>query len=93
MGVIKLSHGTDITPLDNSAKIQFIHPVCKAEKGLQFPKSDITQANGLSTMLIARGLVYDYQFTINKKKRIYLINLKRFLKRITETMQIIPITI
>ena len=62
MAVTKLSHSTDITPLDNSAKIQFICPVCKAEKVLQFPKSVITQAKGLSTMSIASGLVCEHQF-------------------------------
>jgi len=62
MALTKLSHSTDITPLDHSAKIQFICPVCKAEKVLQFPKSVITQAKGLSTMSIARGLVCEHQF-------------------------------
>ncbi len=62
MAITKLTHSTDITPLDNSAKIQFICPVCKAEKVLQFPKSVITQAKGLSTMSIARGLVCEHQF-------------------------------
>ena len=62
MAVTKLSHSTDITPLDNPAKIQFICPVCKAEKALQFPKSVITQAKGLSTLSIASGLVCEHQF-------------------------------
>ena len=62
MAVTKLSQSTDITPLDNPAKIQFICPVCKAEKILQFPKSVITQAKGLSTMSIAKGLVCEHQF-------------------------------
>ena len=62
MAVTKLSHPTDITPLDNPAKIQFICPVCKAEKALQFPKSVITQAKGLSTLSIASGLVCEHQF-------------------------------
>jgi len=62
MAVTKLSHSTDITPLDDSANIKFICPVCKAEKVLQFPKSVITQAKGLSTMSIARGLVCEHQF-------------------------------
>jgi len=62
MAITKLTHSTDITPLDNSAKIQFICPVCKAEKVLQFPKSVISQAKGLSTMSIAKGLVCEHQF-------------------------------
>jgi hypothetical protein len=62
MATTKLSHSTDITPLDNPAKIRFICPVCKAEKVLQFPKSVITQAKGLSTMSIASGLVCEHQF-------------------------------
>ena len=62
MALTKLSHSTDITPLDNPAKIQFICPVCKAEKALQFPKSVITQAKGLSTLSIASGLVCEHQF-------------------------------
>jgi hypothetical protein len=62
MAVTKLSHSTDITPLDDSAKIQFVCPVCKSEKVLHFPKSVITQAKGLSTMSIASGLVCEHQF-------------------------------
>ena len=62
MAITKLTHSTDITPLDNSAKIQFICPVCKAEKVLEFPKSVITQAKGLSTLSIASGLVCEHQF-------------------------------
>ncbi|MBY8989162.1 MAG: hypothetical protein KGD58_00265 [Candidatus Lokiarchaeota archaeon] len=62
MAVTKLSQDTDITPLDNSAKIQFICPVCKSEKALDFPKSVITNAKGLTTMSIAKGLVCKHQF-------------------------------
>jgi len=62
MAITKLTHSTDITPLDNSANIKFICPVCKAEKVLQFPKSVIAQAKGLSTMSIASGLVCEHQF-------------------------------
>jgi len=62
MAVTKLSQDTDIIPLDNSAKIQFICPVCKSEKALDFPKSVITNAKGLTTMSIAKGLVCKHQF-------------------------------
>lgn len=62
MAVTKISQDADITPLDNSAKIQFICPVCKSEKALDFPKSVITNAKGLTTMSIARGLVCEHQF-------------------------------
>ncbi len=41
---------------------QFICPVCKSEENLQFPKSIVKKANGLTTMSIARGLVCDHQF-------------------------------
>ena len=62
MAVTKLSHSTDITHLDDSAKIQFICPVCKSEKALDFPKSVITNAKGLTTMSIAKDLVCKHQF-------------------------------
>jgi hypothetical protein len=62
MAVTKLSHSTEITPLEDSAKIRFACPVCKSEKVLLFPKSVISQAKGLSTMSIASGLVCDHQF-------------------------------
>jgi hypothetical protein len=62
MAVTKVSQDTDITPLEESAKIQFICPVCKSEKILDFPKSVITNAKGLTTMSIANGLVCEHQF-------------------------------
>ncbi|MFX0080514.1 MAG: hypothetical protein ACFE94_02065 [Candidatus Hodarchaeota archaeon] len=62
MGVTKLSNSTDITPVEDSAKIRFVCPVCKSEKVLYFPKSVITQSKGLSTMSIASGLVCEHQF-------------------------------
>jgi hypothetical protein len=62
MAVTKLSQDADITHLENSAKIQFICPVCKSEKALDFPKSVISNAKGLTTMSIAKGLVCEHQF-------------------------------
>jgi hypothetical protein len=62
MAVTKLSQDIGITHLDDSAKIQFICPVCKSEKVLDFPKSVITNAKGLTTMSIAKGLVCEHQF-------------------------------
>lgn len=62
MAVTKVSQDTDITPLEESAKIQFICPVCKSEKALDFPKSVINNAKGLTTMSIAKGLVCEHQF-------------------------------
>ncbi|MCW3997177.1 MAG: hypothetical protein NWF10_01235, partial [Candidatus Bathyarchaeota archaeon] len=62
MAITKLAQGTDIPSFNDSATIHFICPICKSEKGLDFPKSVITQAKGLTTMSIARGLVCDHQF-------------------------------
>ncbi|MFX1377276.1 MAG: hypothetical protein ACFFA0_15855 [Promethearchaeota archaeon] len=62
MAVTKLSHDTDIIPLDDSAKIQFICPICKSEKVMEFPKSVIAKAKGLTTMSVAKGLVCEHQF-------------------------------
>jgi len=62
MAVTKLTQTHEITTPTNSTKIQFICPVCKSEKSLQFPKSIVKKANGLTTMSIARGLVCDHQF-------------------------------
>jgi hypothetical protein len=62
MAVTKASQDADITPSEESAKIQFICPVCKCEKALNFPKSVITNAKGLTTMSIAKGLVCEHQF-------------------------------
>ncbi len=62
MAVTKLTHTHEITTPTNTTKIQFICPVCKFEKNLQFPKSIVNKANGLTTMSIARGLVCKHQF-------------------------------
>ena len=62
MAITKLTHGTEITSLDDSAKIQFICPVCKSEKILSFPRTIVNQATGLTTMSIAKGLVCEHQF-------------------------------
>jgi len=72
MAVTKLSQDTDITHLDDSAKIHFICPVCKSEKALDFPKSVITKAKGLTTMSIAKGLVCEHQFQafVDKNKMV-----------------------
>ena len=62
MAITKLTHGTEIASLDDSAKIQFICPVCKCEKILSFPRTIVNQATGLTTMSIAKGLVCEHQF-------------------------------
>ena len=62
MAVTKLTHTPEITTPTNTTHIQFICPVCKSEKSLQFPKSIVDKAKGLTTMSIARGLVCDHQF-------------------------------
>lgn len=62
MAITKLAQETDISSFNDSATIHFICPICKSEKGLEFPKSVITQAKGLTTMSIARGLVCDHHF-------------------------------
>ena len=46
----------------NTAKIDFICPVCKSRKALEVPKSVIEDAKQLTTMSIARGLVCEHQF-------------------------------
>ena len=62
MAVTKLINTPEITTPTNTTTIQFICPVCKSEKSLQFPKSIVNKANGLTTMSIARGLVCEHQF-------------------------------
>jgi len=62
MAVTKISQDTPIAPLEESAKIKFICPVCKSEKVLDFPKSVIINAKGLTTMSIAKDLVCEHQF-------------------------------
>ncbi|KKK44978.1 hypothetical protein LCGC14_0748010 [marine sediment metagenome] len=62
MAITKLAPKTDLNSLDNSTHIQFICPVCKTKKSLKFPKTVISQAKGLTTMSIARGLVCKHQF-------------------------------
>jgi len=62
MAVTKLTHTPEITTPTNTTQIQFICPVCKSEKSLQFPKSIVDKAKGLTTMSIARGLVCEHQF-------------------------------
>ena len=62
MAITKLTQDVDLPPPDNSAGIQFICPVCKTNKSLQFPKSIVNQAKGLTTMSIAKGLVCNHQF-------------------------------
>jgi len=62
VAVTKLSQTHEITTPTSTTTIQFICPVCKSEKSLQFPKSIVNKANGLTTMSIARGLVCGHQF-------------------------------
>ena len=62
MAVTKLTHTPEITTPTNTTQIQFICPVCKSEKSLQFPKSIVDKAKGLTKMSIARGLVCEHQF-------------------------------
>ncbi len=62
MAITKPTQNADTTSLNDSTQIRVICPVCKAEKILRFPKSVITQAKGLTTMSIAKGLVCDHQF-------------------------------
>ncbi len=62
MAVTKQTHTPEITTCTNTTKIRFICPVCKSEKSLQFPKSIVDKAKGLTTMSIASGLVCKHQF-------------------------------
>jgi len=43
-------------------QIQFICPICKSEKLLDFPTSAISNSKHLTTMSIAKGLICDHQF-------------------------------
>jgi hypothetical protein len=61
MAVTKLAHTTEIVPT-NTTQIKFICPVCKSENSLQFPRSIVDKAKGLTTMSIASGLVCEHQF-------------------------------
>jgi hypothetical protein len=62
MAITKLTEMAETSSYDNSATITFTCPICKTKKGLNFPKSVITQAKGLTTMSIAKGLVCKHQF-------------------------------
>ncbi|MHA1913434.1 MAG: hypothetical protein ACW986_07580 [Promethearchaeota archaeon] len=62
MAITKLTQMAETSSYDNSATIKFTCPICKTKKGLNFPKSVITQAKGLTTMSIAKGLVCEHQF-------------------------------
>jgi hypothetical protein len=61
MAVTKLTHTPEIAPT-NTTHIKFICPVCKSENTLQFPRSIVDKAKGLTTMSIASGLVCKHQF-------------------------------
>ncbi|MFX1426875.1 MAG: hypothetical protein ACFFBE_10515 [Promethearchaeota archaeon] len=62
MAITKPVHESNIPSLEETKGITFICPVCKSEKALQFPKSIIAEAKGLTTMSIAKGLVCGHQF-------------------------------
>ncbi|MFX1279748.1 MAG: hypothetical protein ACFFA3_10050 [Promethearchaeota archaeon] len=62
MAITKPVHDSNIPSYEETKGITFICPVCKSEKVLQFPKSVIAQAKGLTTMSIAKGLVCGHQF-------------------------------
>ncbi|MHA2130797.1 MAG: hypothetical protein ACW99L_12560, partial [Promethearchaeota archaeon] len=62
MAITKLTQDINLPSTDDSARIEFICPVCKTSKSLNSPKSVINQAKGLTTMSIARGLVCKHQF-------------------------------
>ncbi|MHA2282802.1 MAG: hypothetical protein ACXAC5_18315 [Promethearchaeota archaeon] len=62
MAATKLTHTPEIITPPNTTHIQFICPVCKSEKSLEFPRSIVDKAKGLTTMSIARGLVCEHQF-------------------------------
>ncbi|MFW9822245.1 MAG: hypothetical protein ACFFE4_04895 [Candidatus Thorarchaeota archaeon] len=61
MAVTKLTHTPEIIP-ENTTKIRFICPVCKASKNLQTPRSIVDKAKGMTTMSIASGLVCEHHF-------------------------------
>ena len=62
MAITKPVHDSNIPSFEETKGITFICPICKSEKVLQFPKSVIAQAKGLTTMSIAKGLVCNHQF-------------------------------
>ena len=62
MAITKLTEIAESSSYDNSATIIFTCPICKTKKGLNFPKSVVAQAKGLTTMSIAKGLVCEHQF-------------------------------
>ncbi|KKN35856.1 hypothetical protein LCGC14_0779450 [marine sediment metagenome] len=62
MAITKHNSNVEINLSNEYTKIQFICPVCKTKKILEFPKSIISDAKKLTTMSIARGLVCEHQF-------------------------------
>ncbi|MHA2401152.1 MAG: hypothetical protein ACXADU_19985 [Promethearchaeota archaeon] len=62
MTITKLTEIVESSSYDNPATIIFTCPICKNKKGLNFPKSVVAQAKGLTTMSIAKGLVCEHQF-------------------------------
>jgi len=62
MALTQPTQNANTTSLEDSTQIRFICPVCKTAKTLQFPKSVIIKAEGLTTMSIAKGLVCEHHF-------------------------------
>ncbi len=62
MAITKLTEIAESSSYDNPATIIFTCPICKTKKSLNFPKSVVAQAKGLTTMSIAKGLVCEHQF-------------------------------
>lgn len=62
MAITKHNSNVEINLSNEYTKIQFICPVCKTKKILEFPKSIISDAKKLTTISIPSRLVCEHQF-------------------------------
>ncbi len=62
MAITKHNSNVEINLSNEYTKIQFICPVCKTKKILEFPKSIISDAKNLTTISIPSRLVCKHQF-------------------------------
>jgi hypothetical protein len=62
VAVIKESIHSKISNLHQNTEINFVCPVCKTKKGLQFPNSVINKSKQLTTISLPKGLVCEHHF-------------------------------
>ena len=62
MAIIKENIQSDFSNLSKGTEINFVCPVCKAKKSLQFPNSVINKAKQLTTISLPKGLVCEHHF-------------------------------